>query len=270
MPTASAIVRCRDKQDTIEATFAALRRQTVPVQIVVVDSGSHDGTLEIARRWCDELLQLEPGQFSYGRALNLGAREATGTVLFSLSAHCAPDAGDWVERSLIHYADKRVAATSGYAVPPPGARPGEVVLQDHARLRADPFCGMSNHACSWRRDIWEQFAFDEQLDASEDREWSWRVTAAGYVIAMDPALEVFSPHRSAPGPRAYFERNAREARGIAAFAPLQYGMRDAIEEWWQASPQAGRSRARILLSPGHATALAGKWWGSRQTRGSTA
>lgn len=270
MPTTSVIVRCRDKQNTIEATFAALRRQSVGVQIVVVDSGSRDGTLDIARRWCDELVQLEPERFSYGRALNVGAEAAAGSVLFALSAHCAPASAEWVERSLAHYADSSVAATSGYAVPPPGARPGELVLQDHARLRADPFCGMSNHASSWRRDVWERFAFDEQLEACEDREWSWRVTAAGYVIAMDPALQVVSRHRVADGPRAYFERNVREARGVAAFAPRHYGVPDAIAEWWHTSPPAGRSRTQLLLSPWHVTALAAKWWGSRCARKSIA
>jgi len=262
MATVSVIVRCRDKQDSIEATFASLRRQTVPVEIVVVDSGSVDGTLDIARRWCDELLQMPLDRFSYGRALNLGARGAAGSILFALSAHCAPAREDWVERSLEHYANAKVAATSGY----PSRGTAELVLQDHALLRADPFFGMSNHASSWRRDVWERFHFDELLEASEDREWSWRVTAAGYVIAMDPALEVTSPHRAAAGPRAYFERNALEVRSIAAFAPVQYRMRDALGEWWQTPPPAGRSRARMRLSPWHVIALAGRWWGTRRGR----
>lgn len=262
MPPVSVIVRCRDKEDTIKTTFEALRRQTVPVEIVVVDSGSSDGTMAIARNWCDELIQLPPDLFTYGRALNIGARESTGSILFALSAHCAPQQEDWIERSLAHYAVAEVAATCGHPAP---SNP-DVLLQDHARLRADPFTGLSNHASSWRRDVWERFAFDEQIDACEDREWSWRVTAAGYLIAMDPTLEVPSRHRVVDGPRVYFERNAREVRSIASFAPVQYGLRDAVAEWWRTRPPYGRSRARVRVSPWHVTALAGKWWGARQQR----
>ena len=89
---ASVIVRTKDKADTVEATFAALRPQTVPVEVVVVDSGSTDGTLEIARRHADRLVEIPAEAFTFGRALNVGAAAATAPVHFALSAHCGPSA----------------------------------------------------------------------------------------------------------------------------------------------------------------------------------
>ena len=46
--TASVVVRAKNKQATIERTLRALRAQTVQAQVIVVDSGSTDSTLDIA------------------------------------------------------------------------------------------------------------------------------------------------------------------------------------------------------------------------------
>ena len=99
---ASVIVRCKDKASTIERTFLALREQTVPVEVVVVDSGSTDGTLEIAERYADRLLRIRPEEFSYGHALNLGAAAASGEVHFALSAHGTGLSPTWIADSLRH------------------------------------------------------------------------------------------------------------------------------------------------------------------------
>ena len=91
-PRASVIVRAKNEARGIERTFKSLRRQTVPVEIVVVDSGSTDGTVEIARRWCDRLVEIPAESFTYGYSLNCGAEVALAPFHFSLSAHCAPEA----------------------------------------------------------------------------------------------------------------------------------------------------------------------------------
>ena len=112
-PPASVIVRTRDAAATVERVFRALRAQTVESEILVVDSGSTDGTLDVARRWCDRLLTLSPSDFSFGRALNVGAAAARAPVHFALSAHCWPERTDWIERSLRHYERADAAGTSG-------------------------------------------------------------------------------------------------------------------------------------------------------------
>ena len=90
---ASVIVRCLDSERTIAATFEAIRGQTIEAEIVVVDSGSRDRTLEIAGHWGDRIVELSPAEFSYGRALNRGAQAASGKVHFAVRALRAPQAG---------------------------------------------------------------------------------------------------------------------------------------------------------------------------------
>lgn len=261
-PLASVIVRAKDKANTIERALAQLRRQTVPVEIVVVDSGSTDGTLAIARLYCDQLIEIPPERFSYGRALNLGAERAAAPVHFALSAHCAPDRLDWVERSLAHYERSDVAATSGYDNLAPGGRPPTVIYQDLPMLRADPYWGFSNHAGSWRAELWERYRFHEGLDYSEDREWSWRVLEDGWVVAMDPHLGVGTPHRVGEGYRAWYSRHRRAARAIASFAPLApYTAQDALREWWDVSERRRRFGVRARLSPRRVVAAVAKYQG---------
>ena len=88
MTDASAIVRVKDEAGPIRHALDSLRRQTVPVEIVVVDSGSTDGTLEVARAVADRLVEISPERFTYGHALNVGAAAASGRVHIALSAHC--------------------------------------------------------------------------------------------------------------------------------------------------------------------------------------
>ena len=48
------IVRSKNSERTIERTLRIVRAQTIEAEIIVVDSGSRDRTLEIARRWGDQ------------------------------------------------------------------------------------------------------------------------------------------------------------------------------------------------------------------------
>ena len=243
MAVASVIVRAKDEASAIERTLSALRSQTVPVEIIVVDSGSRDGTVEIARRWCDQVIEVEPERFSFGRALNIGAEAAAAPIHFALSAHCVPHRDDWVERSCAYYSNAEVAATHGdRGLPDRRALRSpllvsQTTLEELGLPRANPMWGLSNHACSWRASVWREFPFNEELSASEDKEWASRILEAGYVIAVDPELYVDMSHRWRAGPLAYYRRQKKEWAAAAEIFELEpYGPRDLVHEWWTNIP----------------------------------
>jgi rhamnosyltransferase len=265
-PSASVIVRARDKEDTIEATLSALRSQTVAAEIVVVDSGSRDRTVEIARRWCDRLIEIPPERFTFGRALNLGAEAASGEIHFSVSAHVCPAERDWMERSLRYYEQERVAATAGVRELPDGSPMGEVLYMDASYAHAHPGWGFANHASSWRASVWSDLPFDESLPACEDTEWSWRVLAAGWTIAIDPLLNVQARHRWRTAREAY-RRQKLEKAAIASFADLPpYRLRDCLREWWSEMPTRRYPPILHRLDYRRLAYLAGKYRGLRSTR----
>jgi len=263
-PAASVIVRCRDERDTLGRTLETLRAQTVPAEVIVVDSGSVDGSLELARREADRVLEIPPDSFTYGYSLNVGARAAQADVHFALSSHCfAPP--HWIERALAHYARKDVAATNGIQTLADGTPVTEPFVQDFAHARADPWWGFSNHASSWRASVWREHPFDERMDYAEDREWAWRVTGAGWKIVYDPQLWVDLSH-SWRGPRNFFARQRRAARAVAGFSGAPpYGLRELARDWWADIPDDRHSpTAHRFLNVGRFAGLLGHYVGRRE------
>jgi rhamnosyltransferase len=235
---ATVVVRSKDSARTIEAAIESVEGQSVRAEILVVDSGSTDSTLDIARRHGARIVELAPEEFTFGRALNVGAREASSPIVLALSSHTRAPDDRWIERCLEHHADERVAGCSGTRHTSEFRPLLDVMRLDGAAVRATPFWGFSNTAASWRRDVWEQMPFDEAIEACEDKEWSWRVTAAGYVVVIDPRLAPSQVHRYRAGVRSLFERSRREARALARHTDVEpFSVRDAITQWWSGIPE---------------------------------
>lgn len=265
-PQASVIVRTRDSERTLARALASVRSQTVAAEIVVVDSGSRDATLAIARAQADRVIEIPPERFTFGHALNVGAAAARAPFHVAVSSHVTlPDDG-WLERALAQYAREDVAGTSGAATRPASAEPLTATFhQTLADALATPYWGFSNTASSWRAAVWEQLPFDERLEACEDKEWALRALGAGWTIAVDPRLRVADGHRHAPGLRHLYRRTRREAEAIASFTPLPAATRRALlREWWRGASGAGAyARARQRLSPPRLVDLLARHHGQR-------
>lgn len=264
MTAASVIVRAKDKEATIERTLRSLREQTVRPEIIVIDSGSTDRTPQIARRLADRLIEIPAAEFTYGGTLNLGAREASAPIVFALSAHCHAERDDWIERSLAHYDRPDVAATNGVRWMADGATLQQPYFESAAHARAHPFWGFSNHASSWRRSVWERFAFSETISTAEDKEWAARVLAAGWTIAFDPELFVTFAHGWRT-PAEFYRRNVGYARAIRTFADVpRFGWTELAREWWSDMPDTRHSRSfHRFANYVRIVGLAGKFVGHR-------
>jgi rSAM/selenodomain-associated transferase 2 len=84
MRALSIIVPTLDEEDAVAATLAALdplRRRGA--EVIVVDGGSHDRTIQEARRLCDEVILASRGRAAQ---MNAGAAAAHGKVLLFLHA----------------------------------------------------------------------------------------------------------------------------------------------------------------------------------------
>jgi rhamnosyltransferase len=259
---ASVVIRASDEARAIGRTLDLLAAQTVEHEVIVVDSGSRDGTPEIARGRGARVIALAPEEFTFGRALNLGCAQAEAPVLVALSAHAFPRSSEWLERVVRWFDDEQVACVYGARFdagwrPLPGP-----VRQDAELLERDPYWGYSNSAGGFRADLWRRRPFREDLPGTEDREWSRWALSTGRVCVLDPALAVDHDHAKEPL-RLAFRRYEREHRGFAMFLDLPpYRVRDCLAEWWR--DQGGhRSRARARLDPRRMARLAGKWWGRR-------
>jgi rhamnosyltransferase len=265
-PEVSVIIRTRDRVRELEQAVASVRAQSVPCEIVVVDSGSSDGTLQLAQRLADRTLSLA-GPFSYGGALNRGAEAARGVIHVALSSHCRLPRSDWVELAGRLLAQDEVAAAGGVLelFDRTPATEGEPVFQSLDLAQTYPFWGLSNHAAAWRAEVWREERFDERLAYAEDKEWALRVLRRGWRIAFDRALWVDMSHQWRQGMRQQFARERSSALAVGSFVQLPpYGLRGLAGDWWSDLPDRRHSAAaHRFLNYRRWVALAGRYAGRR-------
>jgi rhamnosyltransferase len=267
-PEASVIIRAKNAERTLERAIRSVREQHGTAEVIVVDSGSRDATESMARRLADKVLTLRPDEFSYGRALNVGAAAGVADVHVALSSHCwLPDPG-WLSRSLRMYDRADVAATNGETQNHMGQwlMSGQVHYQSLADVSMNPHWGMSNHGSTWRAAVWREHRFDETLTYAEDKEWALRVMRAGWTIAFASDLVVDASHVFRGSPRDVFFRQRAGHREVGRFAPVTaLTLGEIRHEWWNRLPQDRHTRfAHRFLNWPRTLQLAGRYVGRRE------
>jgi rhamnosyltransferase len=264
-PRLTALIRCRDQERAIGQLIDALGAQTIAdaIEIVVIDSGSRDGTLEEVRSRGLEPLQIPPEEFTYGRALSLAAARARAPLCLSISAHVQLLDDGWAARVVDAFEDRRVAGAYGPRREPEGLRPLRApVLQDVAHAEAHPLWGYSNSSGAFRRELWQRRPFDERLAADEDLEWAWHWLREGWLVRLDPELAVHHSHAE-ESPVRTFRRRRAEAAAVHQFRDVDpLPLRRVLSEWWR-GPHLHRSDLRARLDPQRIAALAGRYAGLR-------
>ena len=179
-----------------------------PMEVILVDSGSTDGTQEMMEQYPNwRVISIE--RFSHGRSRNLGAREAKGDLIVILSQDAIPAYSSWLTELIKPFSDPQVAATFSRQVPKPGANPMEqYFLQSHfpegepLRMQKkpdEPFSFQrgiffSNVTAAIRRDILLEYPFDEKIIMSEDQQFARDVMNAGYAVVYTPSSVVLHSH----------------------------------------------------------------------------
>ncbi len=230
MTAAAVIIRSCNESALIGRTLAGVLSQDYPegFEVIVVDSGSTDGTLEIVRSFGTvRLVEMAPADFTYGRALNLGARHAgPGTAwLVFLSAHAVPLDRAWL-RNLVApmMRQTEVAGVYGRQIPWPEHLENRIVRHlarngyrecygEHSFVSREAQY-FSNANAAVRRECWQAQVFDEKLPYAEDWKWCRDVQRSGCAIAYVAEAAVWHSH--AESSRQFLRRRRSEERGRMA------------------------------------------------------
>jgi glycosyltransferase involved in cell wall biosynthesis len=194
-PRASIVVRCFNEEAHIGNLLEQVYRQSLtPFEVIVVDSGSTDRTLDIVSRFPVRVEHVDPADFTFGYSLNRGCRAATGDYLVIASAHVVPCDLDWVARLTEPFEDQAVALVYGRQFGDRRTKFSEhqvFTKQFPAESNPDqrlPFCNNANAAV--RRSLWLLHPYDETLSGLEDLEWGKWALERGYrmVYRADAAV----------------------------------------------------------------------------------
>ncbi len=200
VPVCSLIIRSYNEQKHIRKLLEGIQRQTVysNTEIILVDSGSDDNTVSIAREYGVKIVNIKPEDFSFGRAINRGCKVAQGQFLLFASAHVYPLYTDWIEKMLQPFNDEKVALVYGRQLGCETSKFSEQQLFNKwfpASSNYDqPISFCNNANCTIRRDLWEQQPYDENLTGLEDLDWASKIQAKEYKIAYEALAPIVHVH----------------------------------------------------------------------------
>jgi rhamnosyltransferase len=195
--------------DLVRCLEAIARQHTDDeVEVVVVDSGSRDGSATRAQSLGARVHSITPGEFHHGRTRNLGAQIATGDILVFTSQDAYAATESWLAHLTAPLRDdERVAGVYGRQLPHHDARPPERYFLDFLYGPKPRRQGLeqgkelsfevtlfSNANSAIPRRVWEAYPFADDIVMSEDQEWSRRVLLGGFEIVYEPRAAVHHSH----------------------------------------------------------------------------
>lgn len=212
----SIVIRTLNEAKHLEALLrgvAAQRTEGLPHEVILVDSGSTDGTLEIAERHGCHIHHITREDFSFGRSLNIGCEVAKGDILVITSGHCVPKNEYWLQRLCQPIIEGKADYTYGRQLGGADSHFSETRIfakyfPEQSRIPQEGFfCNNANAALS--RDVWKKFRFNEDLTGLEDMDLAQRLVSSGGKVAYVADATVFHYHNEAwPQVRRRFEREA--------------------------------------------------------------
>jgi rhamnosyltransferase len=205
----SILIVTKNEAHNIEACLEAVYAQKgiAPFEVILVDSGSTDATLDLARRFPVKIRDIPAGSFHHARTRNLAASLASGDVLVYLVADAVPASDTWLSNLLRAFDDPGVGAVYGRQFPKQQASAERQdalnTIYGEKRIVKDPghrnglgyaFYHFSDVNAAIRRRIWEEVQFPEDLKVFEDLGIAKRILDRGWKIVYEPEAAVFHSH----------------------------------------------------------------------------
>lgn len=176
-------------------------------EVIIIDSGSTDETIEIAKKYPVRLIQIKPKEFGHGKTRNYGAELSKGEYLVYLTHDAIPVNNNWLKNLITNLRDKNVAGVYSKQIPKNNANifvkfylsktyPDYKIKKSLKTLKSLTRSEMffSNVSSAIKKDIWNSYKFNESVLLGEDQAWSKTVLLNGYSIIYEPKAKVYHSH----------------------------------------------------------------------------
>ncbi|MBO4862963.1 MAG: glycosyltransferase family 2 protein [Eubacterium sp.] len=222
-------------------------------EVICVDSGSKDDTIEIIKSHSAALYEIPPEEFGHGKTRNFGASKGSGEYIVFLTQDACPANDTWLENMIdamkieedvvggfgIHYPypdcnlfDKRDLKVHFQGF---GSDNTVYYMDDKDRYEREEgyrhlLAYFSDNNSCIRRDIWEKYPYDD-VNFAEDQIWMRKMIEMGYKKVYCPYAPVYHSHNYDIS--SYFGRYFDEFRSL-------YGLHKymIVKKWWLVLPGA--------------------------------
>ncbi|MFZ3140029.1 glycosyltransferase family 2 protein [Polaromonas sp.] len=227
----SLVIRTLNEAKHLMQLLQGIRAQHVPdhdVEVIVVDSGSTDGTLEIAESMQARVVTIEKSEFTFGRSLNIGCAAASGDILIFISGHCIPVNNNWLAFLVDPIINGKVSYSYGKQIVDEKSKlsEGQLLKKYFPDNSAVPQHGffVNNANSALHKSIWKKFPFDETLTGLEDMDLGKRLVNSGLQIGYVAEASVFHLHDETwPQVRRRYERESIALQKIMPEVQLSFG-----------------------------------------------
>ncbi|MGK0187849.1 MAG: rhamnosyltransferase [Verrucomicrobiales bacterium] len=199
-PIVSIIMRSYNEGWALRETLPALKAQKFENwELIVIDSGSNDGSQELIRAAEPaHLVQITSAEYNPSKVMNHGMRLAKSEFGIFLNADATPLGSDWLRPLVTTLQDAQVAACFSRQVPRPDCE--AVFACDYERC-----FGPARESAQWdhffsmvssglRKDVWQQRGFREDLQYAEDDEYTRWCREQGYEVRYVPESVAMHSH----------------------------------------------------------------------------
>jgi len=214
-PTVSVIIPTLNGEETLEELFANLHRQTLqPIEILVADSSSVDGTLDICKKNGARVWSISQKNFDHGGTRTFLAKRARGDILVFFTQDAIPATRNAL-RLLVKplLGDDMCACCYGRQLPQPDAHwyaahlrrfnyPDKSLVKSFSDRDMEGLktIFISNSFSAYRKDrLVEVGSFKNGLIFGEDTCTVGRILQAGYTSAYVSEAAVYHSHNYSVG-----------------------------------------------------------------------
>jgi rhamnosyltransferase len=222
-PDVSIIIRTLNEQRYLGDLLQGIKDQQTKFtyEIVLIDSGSTDSTLNIAKQFGCRILHISRDEFSFGRSLNRACEASLGTFLVFVSGHCIPYDQHWLQNLVKPLYAGSVQYCYGRQVGGPHTYLSESQIfskyfpKSSSLPQEGFYCNNANS--SLNADVWRKYRFDEDLTGLEDMHLAKRLIAQKGLVGYAANACVYHLHHE--NWRQIQRRFEREALALQQISP---------------------------------------------------
>jgi len=197
----SVVIRTYNEERYLPELLQAIQSQDkslFDIEVILVDSGSTDQTLKIAKKFSCHITYIKKEEFTFGRSLNIGCESANGEILVFISGHCIPTNNNWIKHLIKPLIGSQIAYSYGKQIGRDTTKFSEkqVFKKFYPTYSKIPqtgyFCNNANAALL--KSSWMEKPFDETLTGLEDMFLAKRLVEDGKQIAYVAEAVVYHIH----------------------------------------------------------------------------